>query len=533
MESVLLNLELKDLPDNVTHPPAVFELLLGQLVPLLHCKWFTRTWTIQEAGLKDGPMVYWGEHQFELDKICLVCMLVAKCFKESAEYVGILRNIELISNLFKTYLPTPGPKRLLYILDEARLHDATDPRVKVYAFMLHPAAFEDASEYSSIRRPSRKEEDISDSLACVRNLAFSLLPGLASENADIWVARLLLKPPSGPMRAPSPDRMWPPRGHLDTKSAKLHGLRGYHWSFVRPIYSDSLVTIYQDLAIKVIQKFNSLEILSFVQHNASFPPTGPPSWVPRWDISHDVSILGKVTCDHSAAANCNPVFSMTSNSRGLMVRALFFDRVGIRSIPLTRRDFLDPTITSPVFSLAKLCRVDKHPVPPYPRIPTPISGGCDRLRAYQKTWTAGYSSTRYGDDPDFLAYQEEFILRRAREGTSSDYDLKILASISDRKEEGVASKFAHVAADACYGRKFFLTKSGFFGIGPGIMENEDTVAVVLGHDVPMILRERSKLRPGIDGYLVVGEYYVDGIMCDETIRAWGGPDGGLRDIELC
>lgn len=171
------------------------------------------------------------------------------------------------------------------------------------------------------------------------------------------------------------------------------------------------------------------------------------------------------------------------------------------------------------FSLAKLCKIDKHPVPPYPRIPTPIYGGYDRLRAYQRTWTAGYSSTCYGDDPDFLAYQEEFILRRAREGSSSDYDLKILASISDRKEEGVASKFAHVAADACHGRKFFLTKSGFFGIGPGIMENEDTVAVALRHNVPMILRERSKLRPKVDGYLVVCECYVDGIMCVETIRA--------------
>jgi hypothetical protein len=48
----------------------------------------------------------------------------------------------------------------------------------------------------------------------------------------------------------------------------------------------------------MITRTESLEVLSFVQHNAPLSPIGPgfPSWVPRWDTPADVSILGRVGC---------------------------------------------------------------------------------------------------------------------------------------------------------------------------------------------------------------------------------------------
>lgn len=159
-----------------------------------------------------------------------------------------------------------------------------------------------------------------------------------------------------------------------------------------------------------------------------------------------------------------------------------------------------------------------------------IMSSPDRIRAYQKTWTAGYSSVSYGDDPDFLAYQEEFLGKKFPNLTT--HETLILLSIADRRRgRGDARRFANAAAEACHGRRFFITESGFFGIGPGILEEKDTVAVVLGHDVPVILREKSKLRKDADGHVLLGDCYVGGIMCGEMIRnSYASED--MRDVKL-
>jgi hypothetical protein len=220
----------------------------------------------------------------------------------------------------------------------------------------------------------------------------------------------------------------------------------------------------------------------------------------------------------------------------LIARGLFFDRVGLRTITLKRADFLDPNVTSPVFSMASHCKVDKDPIPDYPRVYTLISGTSDRMRAYQLTWTAGKStSSLHGDDPDFLAYQEEFLLRRARsqEGSGMLRDIEMLASVAQRgSTRGDARRFAAAAADACEGRRFFTTQCGMFGIGPAVLGEGDVICVLLGHDVPVVLRE--KVGGHVEnGHVLLGDCYVHGIMCGETIRAWGGPDGDLRDVKLC
>jgi hypothetical protein len=69
---------------------------------------------------------------------------------------------------------------------------------------------------------------------------------------------------------------------------------------------------------------------------------------------------------------------------------------------------------------------------------------------------------------------------------------------------------------ACLGRKFFITNSGFIGIGRSGMKSGDLIAVILGIGVPLVLRE-------VDGresprYLLVGECYVQGIMDGELVQ---------------
>lgn len=66
------------------------------------------------------------------------------------------------------------------------------------------------------------------------------------------------------------------------------------------------------------------------------------------------------------------------------------------------------------------------------------------------------------------------------------------------------------------GRSFFVTKKGFFGIGPRDVKKGDNVSVMLGSDVPFILRRHESNV----GFRLIGETYVHGIMEGEVIRDW-------------
>jgi hypothetical protein len=343
------------------------------------------------------------------------------------------------------------------------------------------------------------------------------------------------------LRAPSPDEVMAKR-FLRNPGARIRVPR--YWlgsSFIKPDHNLSVVDVYLDFARQMITRTESLEVLSFVQHIAPLPPTGPgfPSWVPRWDNPSNVSILGGVNCDHSAAANRRPIITPSPDRSSLIVRGFFFDRIGGHTISLTREDFTDDSRTSPLWTMSNTCGVSTYPIPDYSRIyvpGVPMMQDPDRMKAFRKTWTAGRTLSTpdtprdsFNPDVDFAAYQLDFFKRKVWHDQPSIDVFVRMAALEEEARGGNAERFAEVAGSACHGRSFFITKAGFFGIGPGILKEEDSVVILLGADVPFIIREKEKF----GGYALIGECYVHGLMTGDAIRAWGSSDGDLKDITLC
>ncbi|KAM0462723.1 hypothetical protein ACHAPV_003547 [Trichoderma viride] len=69
------------------------------------------------------------------------------------------------------------------------------------------------------------------------------------------------------------------------------------------------------------------------------------------------------------------------------------------------------------------------------------------------------------------------------------------------------------------GRRFFITKEGYFGLGPQKLEPGDRVAVLFGSGVPFVLRKCPAIA-GRPAWRIIGECYVHGIMQGEVIRKW-------------
>ncbi|PTB62266.1 HET-domain-containing protein [Trichoderma citrinoviride] len=69
------------------------------------------------------------------------------------------------------------------------------------------------------------------------------------------------------------------------------------------------------------------------------------------------------------------------------------------------------------------------------------------------------------------------------------------------------------------GRRFFITKKGYFGLGPQKARAGDRIAVLFGSGVSFVLR-RCHTAEGKRVWRIVGESYVHGIMQGEVIQKW-------------
>lgn len=115
------------------------------------------------------------------------------------------------------------------------------------------------------------------------------------------------------------------------------------------------------------------------------------------------------------------------------------------------------------------------------------------------------------DSPEDTDHSERKLLRQAID--ASDKALRQQPSLvpQDTLQTGI-EKFA-------LGRRFFITKKGYFGLGPQKLEPGDRVAVLFGSGVPFVLRKCPAI-VGRPAWRIIGECYVHGIMQGEVIREW-------------
>jgi hypothetical protein len=104
-----------------------------------------------------------------------------------------------------------------------------------------------------------------------------------------------------------------------------------------------------------------------------------------------------------------------------------------------------------------------------------------------------------------------------------DAELQHHATKSTISPEFREEKFSEYFASAIPGRRFAITKSGLLCLGSGCLTGDDIICVPLGCSTPIILRKHG------EGYLFVGDVYVDGYMYGKAIYEFGE---GTRHLEI-
>jgi hypothetical protein len=291
---------------------------------------------------------------------------------------------------------------------------------------------------------------------------------------------------------------------------------------VLPDYTRSCQDVYISVAAGILRQ-GHLSVLSLAHFSKAH--SGLPSWVPDWSRPLGDTLQG-VSTDHMTpepAYNTSglllqtePIFSDIGAAMSVSVLGFVYDEV--HHVGATWADFKSttqlPFITAKRL-LEELVRLSFLRDILFKDLKERICGAA-------RTVTAGIG---YNDNGRWARignqrYHTAMSLMMIR--ANSPFETKLTSSgfFDLVRNEGIqpgidwlsALKYCGEIFTKAYTRKPFVTVKGHLGLGLDRNKPGDVIAILIGSQVPFVLRK------GVDRkYQIVGEAYVDGIMDGEAV----------------
>jgi hypothetical protein len=419
------------------------------LSDLLRRAWFTRVWVIQELAVSKKPCLWCGDHEVGWDAFMTPIIYAAMNFIPRILQGGTHEMCIVILGNMRSLAVKKSAKSLLDLLFECRAFVSTDPRDKIYA-----------------------------------------LCGLAD----------------------------------DVRSGALK---------IVPDYKKSVNALYQEVAYLTMKGGGNPNVLSIPR----VPKPSPyleladlPSWVPDWTVATSCifSLVLNGTSDFQASGESNFEPSQDSESSSLELSGFnisSIQKIGdvpISDIPICHNIFerLRRVLNQLVIhsQWENICNLNSK---------TPYAHTGETLHdAYFQTILAG--ELPGGLDEAKKAYSQWYQLTRSMYRHVTTFESlpwanKLMVLFPCAKmywdfywliKKGnmltmlpFSLKMAFIIVD----RRFFKTRDGHIGLGPGLARKGDCIALVKGVKTPLVLRAI-----GDSGrWELVGDCYVHGVMKGE------------------
>ncbi|KAG7289929.1 hypothetical protein NEMBOFW57_006306 [Staphylotrichum longicolle] len=499
---------------------------------MLSVPWFTRAWVIQEVGLARDPVVLYGDDDGGLEAESDVVeflyrdlMRLAAWHERCAPTLSSSWGVEF-STIHGDWLDwtVSGAeawkgdldRTFLDLVNQASWLGCADHRDHIYSLLGHPLALVDVEE---------NENEIGGEA-----------------------------------------------GHRDSSVTGAEEKK----LVVMPDYGKSVDDVYLELALNLIRQRRGLRVLSAVEHATDAEletESGSPSWVPMWKQSMTICTLGIFSgfyYNASGGLGKQPPPAVVRTSPYTVMQT--HDESALREEKLLRVagafvDVVDETIAFndehlelpwTVHSPRRLADTMKSiwqaaiKTNPCPGERSPYIGdepdsNDGRIDALSLTLTAGLTGYDSAESAEhFSEHRANFRAYRATSGLLTNVDSVVDAKDEYEHEAGTQSPEAQPAVSATtgnaekfwldmrlvsYGRNFFRTQRGYFGLGPRTMRRGDQCVVLAGAKVPFVLRQARGDSGTKDRRRLVGECYLHGIMNGEVTGSFGGDDGTVQ-IEL-
>ncbi|KAK6415774.1 hypothetical protein LTR95_017537 [Oleoguttula sp. CCFEE 5521] len=304
--------------------------------------------------------------------------------------------------------------------------------------------------------------------------------------------------------------------------------------FPKPDYRDGFTDAdaFTQTAQAVLQMSQSLHLLAYAESRRSTNLQGKdtmPSWVPDWSVSDTLGLGVTGYRRYWAAANLTQIveFADVPQRRILRLRAAEIDQVGhignskgeiasgadLRAtrevLGLVRSDYRvrgEATVQGREEVLWRTLVTDTCPGTRCPALPE--IGTQFRPWLQQKSKNAGRHILEVLDDPS-----------QATTGASSDNTIPQSSGYPssglrlDPQRAAFANNFA---LRMCL--KLFVTDSGLLGSGAEAIQPKDSVWIIPGSRVPLVMRRLTDPAHGYPNrYQLVGAAYVHGLMHGEAL----------------
>ncbi|KAI1126431.1 heterokaryon incompatibility protein-domain-containing protein [Nemania abortiva] len=272
---------------------------------------------------------------------------------------------------------------------------------------------------------------------------------------------------------------------------------------ITPDYGRSIAEVYREAAWCILRESGDLQILDYVRHwttGGELQLDGFASWVPKWHRSKDLdehpnfmsttfdACLGKeMILSHNIAKG-----GACLSAGGIRVGRVSKTTKRIKADDDVRMKYLE-SVLDEVGSMVT--------APP---------DKCSLKQAIAVTMVAGVDVCYQPVGPEITNSYEAFrnlASKETRRASVSSVD-----SAHDEEDTIQATHYAEAMYNACMNRAFFVTESGYFGLGPHFMKEGDVVVILYGLKWPAVLRE-------LDGnqWLFLGTAYVHGLMTGEMV----------------
>ena len=471
--------------------------------------WFSRSWVMQEVGLAASTMVVWGRRATYWNAIGLIALFLVRHAKAMLDTLGLTDAVEGVCHVYTAFSPFKPLDSFLDLLNKSRRMKATDPRDKVFAFLSHPTA-------CTMGINAQVPRNI-DAYGGYFELVTQFLPRIQEQGMVM---------------------------HLRGKAANINTLSSSENKLVPLIKADyhkSVAEVYRDVTREHIRRTNTLEILTVVQHDSDATVDLPfPSWVPQWDKFDGVQILGIVgglTGSYNASGDRTAVVTLPADtdSDTLIVRGILVSKI-VYTSPLCQSTSFDlplrpdDNMTYSTNAVADTwLKFKLHDLRAHgkdnPRVLQPATSDdvvvfdpeFDILKAYMRTWVAEKDLSEadgFDREKDTNAYWH-CLWANPTQATRENPEDQLMH----------AERYRSAAATIAHRRKLFVVSKGLFGLGPGAMRNGDWVAILLGPNVPFVIREvDGENRAFGDSFAddarfqLVGECYVNELMTGAAVK---------------
>ncbi|PVH79089.1 HET-domain-containing protein [Cadophora sp. DSE1049] len=289
-----------------------------------------------------------------------------------------------------------------------------------------------------------------------------------------------------------------------------------------PDYNKTREDLFVQVSVKILEQTKDLRLLSAVHgRDGRVLNADKTSWTPSWSRDAGVLSMGlyrdryyDVLYDASAGMPCGA--EVTMPEKKLQVRGFILDEIE----EYTETESLQKVsgLLMPKDLYALICSALE-----FSTVKKISQSKLATLQDIGQTITAGF---RNQDIPRFEADFAAFRLHTISNSPSSIKEAVTATLVPEglpglRKlaEKGSVDEIYWATSRFCSGRKLFSTRTGRTGLGPEILKKGDLCCVLFGACVPIVLR------PTEEGYKLVGEAYVQGVMKGEAVAALKG--GGL------